>query len=529
MRRRLHEAPIVSDARPRRLRRLALLAAATTLTVVAGEIVLRIVDGDALSALRLVAKPGARTDAGSAGGKWLDPEQAAAYVHSLPIANGVERSWYPLDPAPKREMPIDPEIDRRYWTDAGEMPAGYEWNVRYLTAVVCDPQRYTHPFLSRTNRRPRDVFAFEPLDRSVYPTYRFLRNRRYPSGLVTNRFGWRGPDVPLNKPAGRVRVAFVGASTTVGAHGDPFSYPEYIGRWLDVWSTARHPSVTFDVVNAGREGITSHSIAAIVHKEVSPVRPDLVVYYEGSNEFWPNAFVPRPLMRAVRTFGAVAALERYSATAVRIHRLISSRGDGHEPAKPPLPVRWPADLSETSPSLDDSRLPVALPEILSNLDRIRAALAPHGGTLMPSSFFWMVYPEMVLDPSRDAFLYQYLNRDYWPFSYAHLRRYADFQNRVFAKYAAVHDLPFNDAASVYPRDPRLFTDAIHTTAAGTKLRAWLVFQQLVPEIERRLADRRLPVADPGGRDSHPAFDAETRLVRLDDVRRQCGTGDTSKQ
>ena len=517
------------DARPRRVLRLVLLAAATALTVMAGEMALRIVDGYALSSLRLVAKPGARTDARSAGGKWLDPAQAAVYVHGLPVASGVERSWYELDPAPPREMPIDPEINRRYWADAGYLPAGYEWNVRFLTAVVCDPQRYAHPFLSSRERRPRDVFAFEPIDRSAYPTYRFLRNRRYPSGLVTNRFGWRGPDVTLNKPAGRVRLAFVGASTTVGAHDDPFSYPEYIGRWLEVWSAARHSSVTFDVVNAGREGITSRSIAAIVDKEVAPVRPDLVVYYEGSNEFWPNAFVPRPLMRVVQTMGVVSAVEQYSTTAIRIRRALAARNRGHEPAKPPLPVRWPADLSETSPSLADSRLPVALPEILSNLDRIRAAIAPHRGTLIPSSFVWLVYPEMVLEPSRDASLYQYLNGYYWPFSYAHLRRYADFQNRVFAKYAAAHDLPFNDLASVYPRDPRLFTDAIHTTAAGTKLKAWLVFQQLVPEIERRLADGRLPVADPGGRAAHPAFADEPRLVQLDDVRRQCGTSDGASQ
>src|SRR5262249_2428994 len=139
------------------------------------------------------------------------------------------------------------------------------------------------------------------------------------------------------------------------------------------WASARHPTVSFDIVNAAREGISSRSTAAIVQQEVAPVRPDLVVYYEGSNEFWPNAFVPRPLMRVTRTIAAFAAARGSSATAVRIRRALSARGRGHEPAKPPLPVRWPADLSERSLSLADARLPVALPEILSNLDRIREA------------------------------------------------------------------------------------------------------------------------------------------------------------
>jgi hypothetical protein len=102
-----------------------------------------------------------------------------------------------------------------------------------------------------------------------------------------------------------------------------------------------------------------------------------------------------------------------------------------------------------------------------------------------------------------------------------MRRIADFQNRVFKKYAAAHQLPFIDLAAVYPLDPRLFFDAVHMTPAGIKLKAWLIFQQLVPEIERRIADGRLPVPDPGGRTSHPAFTNPRRLVALDDLRRSC--------
>jgi hypothetical protein len=94
---------------------------------------------------------------------------------------------------------------------------------------------------------------------------------------------------------------------------------------------------------------------------------------------------------------------------------------------------------------------------------------------------------------------------------------------VFRKYARVHSLPFNDLASVYPADPRLFLDILHMTPAGIKLKAWLVLQQLVPEIERRIREHRLPLADPGGRATHPAFpERPAPLVRLDDVRKACG-------
>ena len=65
-------------------------------------------------------------------------------------------------------------------------------------------------------------------------------------------------------------------------------------------------------------------------------------------------------------------------------------------------------------------------------------------------------------------------------------------------------------------------DILHMTPAGIKLKAWLVLQQIAPEIERRLDDGRLPLADPGGRTVHPAFaGSPPTLVRLADIRNTC--------
>ena len=41
----------------------------------------------------------------------------------------------------------------------------------------------------------------------------------------------------------------------------------------------------FEVLNAARESIVSTDNVAIVKNEVAPLRPDLVVYYEGGNQF----------------------------------------------------------------------------------------------------------------------------------------------------------------------------------------------------------------------------------------------------
>jgi hypothetical protein len=132
---------------------------------------------------------------------------------------------------------------------------------------------------------------------------------------------------------------------------------------------------------------------------------------------------------------------------------------------------------------------------------------------------WLAFEGMQLDPVRDAFLFDYLNRAYWPFSYAHIRRYVDFENRVFRKYAALHGLPFVDVAAAFPNDPRLFVDAIHMTAAGVRLYAWLAFQQLVPHIEAAIASGRIPRTAAHPRAAFPSTDRH--LVSIAEIRSSC--------
>lgn len=503
--------------------RIALALAAGVFACVAAECATRIIDGYSIRSLRL-ARVRAPNSAASDQDKAVNPRQAIPYLPRVPLANGVDSAWFALDPEPRPATKADAELDRRYWAARGhELPSVYEWNLQFIRSVLCERDRSAHPYLAAQFLALDDLYVFEPGGGTPYPTYRFLRNAHYPSGLVTNVYGWRGPDVPLNKPAGRIRIAFVGASTTLDAHGDPFSYPEHVGRWLHEWSSVRHPSVTFDVVNAGREGILSNSIAAVVREELMPVRPDLVVYYEGANQFWPNNFVTRPVVQILRVLNPGTVVDRYSAIGVRVRQLIDRPASGVEPHKPPIVVDWPSDLDEGHPSLADPRLPVQLPQIIGDLDRMRADLAGVHGTLMPSSFVWLVDPGLVLDARRDALVYRELNERYWPFSYAHMRRFVDFENRAFRTYAQTRGLPFNDLDAVYPRDPRLFVDSVHMTPAGVKLKAWIVFQHLVSELDRRLLSGALPVPDPGGRTTHPAFpDTTRRLETIAGLMKRCG-------
>ncbi|MDI1286378.1 MAG: hypothetical protein PSV46_18480, partial [Reyranella sp.] len=290
----------------------------------------------------------------------------------------------------------------------------------------------------------------------------------------------------------------------------------FVGYWLNRWAEAKQLPVRFEVLNAGREGISSPDIAAVVRTEVLPLRPDLVVYYEGANQFRPASVVedvpaasagglpqtaasPSWLPSWLPSWPATAA--RYSALFGRLQAAVgsvASIGDGREPPKPDYRLAWPAGLDEGDPDLAYPRLPVSLNEIQRDLDRIRADLAGIGSELALSSFFWLVKDGLVLDPIRHKYILQQLNAANYPYLYRDLERLAAFQNRVFAKYAKTHGLAFIDIARATPFDPDLFVDAIHTNPAGSRVRAWIVFNQLLPVIEKNLADGTWPRPWPTG-------------------------------
>ncbi len=427
----------------------------------------------------------------------------------IPRAAGVEREWFFGEPAPlpnRRAVPADwAQLFRFVQEDAsGGMDfrpsdAFKAWN----TVFAGDPCK--HRLL---HHAPGRLFVYDPADGAGSPPYRFLPDVTIPSQLVTNQIGWRGAPIENPRGAKTVRIVFVGSSTTVDAHHLPFSWPELAGHWLNQWAKAKGLPVHFEVLNAGRESITSTDIAAVVRTEVLPLRPDLVVYYEGGNQFRPASIVEEvPKGAAVRPPQADAApswlqtVARYSALVARVQAAIGAAAsslDGQEWPKPDYRVVWPAGLDEADPDLAYPRLPVNLNVIQRDLDRIRTDLAGVGSDFAVSSFVWMVKDGLVLDPIRHKYILEQLNIGNYPFRYRDLERLAKFQNRLLAKYAATHGMAFIDIAGNSPFDPDLFTDAVHTNYAGTRLRGWVAFNQLLPTVEKHLADGSWPRPWPAG-------------------------------
>ena len=420
-----------------------------------------------------------------------DLNRATRHVAQLPALADTDRRWFLEDPPPltSRSEPAPAETGRyREYERRGIYPAQaqYIWNRKYLESKRCLADGGFRNY-------PDTVLSFDPPGGTAHPPFRFPVSSTLPSRLVTNQFGLRGPELALVKPPKTIRIAFAGASTTITTHSFDFSPAERVVFWLNRYAQAHGYDAHFEVLNGGREGITSEDIASIVRDELAALDPDLVVYYEGANQF------AAPDLAALHWGSALMlnALEPL-LTRTAIGNLIVRAGTraGGEPWKPWHYLKWPDGVDPRAPNVDSPNLPLRLPAIVHALDSIREALRPGGGRLLLCSFAWLASDGLVLPRAAHRYIYEQLNRDQWPLRYGDIRRLADFQNLVFRRYAASRDIPFLDVAGVLPRDPDLFADAVHMTETGERVKAWVIFQQLAPVVRQEIESGHLPRRGP---------------------------------
>ncbi|HTS49562.1 MAG TPA: hypothetical protein VMH05_16530 [Bryobacteraceae bacterium] len=433
-------------------------------------------------------------------------EEVAHYVDQIATAPGTDRRWFTENPPPlpNRKQPTPEQVARfNDYKQRGVFAdqADYIWNRYYVEGTRCAPDNLFKNY-------PEKVLAFDPPTLTPHPFYRFPPDTTGVGGLVTNQFGMRGPPLTLAKPARTIRLAFIGSSTTVDYHNFAFSYPEYVTYWLNRFAESNRLNVHFEMLNAGREGINSTDIAAIVRDELLALDPDLAIYNGGANQF-PSAnqlVSPRiPPRSKIDPNDPIArhVVPEFLRTHFAVGDLIDRASNGFsavgEPRKPAYRLRWPHGVDEQNPDVDRANLPLQLPVIVKDLDSIRASLKTIGSELMVCSFEWFASDTIALSPVRHRFIYEQLNTILWPLRYSDIRRLAIFHNRVLQRYAASRGLAFLDVAKQIPEDPNLFADAIHMTEAGDRLKAWIVFQQMAPLLRRKIDNGELPRPA----DSHP--------------------------
>lgn len=512
--------------------KIVVLVASTVIALIFAEGVVRIIDRYSVFPPRLVeaewlAHGRLRGDAELAG----QVGQLGQAAVSIGVPAGLEAGdilRWPLSASVSRQdrgpHPTASLVERANRLAA--MPGGaaadmtffnYVWNASFVNATYAAPAAIAGagwiPFWYLI-REPVAFFQFQDAP-TQFPRYRYLPSAVYPTGLATNAIGWRGREAALAKPARVIRIAAVGASTTVEFHASRYTYPQLLEHWLNLWAERRNIDLRFEVFNAGREGVNSSDIRAIVEQEVLPLAPDYVIYYEGANQFdiptvaQPPAGVTlgRPDDTSPpRLEPAWPRARQYSAI---VQRLAASVDAARAAAYPPLaetvgkpPVRM--DLPPLGVVLDREALGsrLHLNTILADLDAAAAAVRATGARFVMSSYRWMLEPGMVF-PYRHHFTHGWYNRGMWPLSYADISQAIGFQNEVFRLWAQEQQVPFVDIARLLPAEPDLFIDTVHNSNTGIILKAWIYLNALLPQIEQDIAAGYVPVRQASALAVHP--------------------------
>lgn len=478
-----------------------LVGVAVGVSLIAAELGFRTIDGYRLGQLQLV--PVANSSTVLPATASLSDARHSMFNKEFDIA------WFATDPpnydrSPHFSPPADWDQAIKNYKKAPGERAFVESELKFLyndkwLEDACRTGNKETRILRYFKRYPGFVYSFRSPDGSINPPYRIVPRGWDSLSTYYNNFGFRGPDIVPRKPDRVIRLAFLGASTT--ANGWPFTYPEYVVHFLRQWARADKLDVEFDLINAGRGGTNAPIITNILRYEVMPLRPDIVVYYEGANDLHvkpivqrldgkqedrsrPNAFMELHYL----------PLEQYSALLVRTYALLFRRGGpAAEPPKPPHRLTF--DLKQTDPDLTRMDLPFNLPEQIADLRRMAKVTQAGKAIFFMTSFITLVEDGMQLDPERDRLILSALNNEYAPLTYAETRSAVDFQNAVFRKLAKTEHWPFLEVDRYFPQDPTYFGDMVHfKTSNGFRLHGWIVAQLLAPYIKNAIAAGRLPRA-----------------------------------
>lgn len=288
--------------------------------------------------------------------------------------------------------------------------------------------------------------------------------------ISVNSLGFRGPEIVVPKPAGTVRIAFLGASTTWCAEvsGNGEVWPHLVAASLG----ESFPGVRFDYVNAGVPGYTLDAMRRNLELRVAPLDPDVIVIYEAANNLTGE-------LRALAAQQGIVADTAFRETSwLGTHSLLWNLAEKNLKI---LLARRAAEAQEHRLDIDPARLGAQYRDELTRLVRAAEQRAP---LVAIATFSTQVRrgqtPEQQMRALSSALFYT-------PFVSARglveaYERYNQIARDVARETGALLIAGEDDI----PGDPAHFVDTVHFTDAGSAAMARRVSAALAPELKRRV-------------------------------------------
>jgi hypothetical protein len=470
---------------------------------IGGELLCRFEDDWRIDVFKLKTRPATKAAAGASN---------ANPIAGLTYQEGVDPAWFGTPPA-RIEKRANPELQARTAANPTSMQQeNYLWNSALLAHPDASQVALIRGFKEDT------LFAFPSFDGSPYPRYRLYPDNDFrPTPWITDHWGWLSVDIAVRKPPRTIRIGIIGDSTSHNSYG------LYLQGFLDAWAQAHGIGLRFEVANAGLQGLGFEDGLAAMKYELGPIGLDYVVEY-----FAPSFSLVKPLMAEFATLPhgvnasmpqqhplpesarrALASIAPYSAVVRRMvgdDTHADSNGLLPEPIKPRAVLHLPS-VSGGRVVLKEASKVAYFAGILSRLDRFKElAQALHAAPFVSTERL-CVWDGMKLRSGADQRLYQVLNGPaFWPYSYADLRQMLAAHNGAIVAWAQANGTNVVDIDGRMPERPDLCEDAWHDTELGRRMRAWLIFQALVPQVKQDLRNNVAPRdnSEPSG--VHPYLD-----------------------
>jgi lysophospholipase L1-like esterase len=293
--------------------------------------------------------------------------------------------------------------------------------------------------------------------------------------ITINSFGFRSPEIEKVKPPSKLRIAFLGGSTTYCAEvsSNEMTWPYLVWKALH----ERWPTLDLDYINAGVPGYTTETLLHSLQARVSQFQPDVIVIYEATNDLSANSY------DLAREQGVVQARQEETIGWLGRHSLLVYLiGKNLEVQR----QQWRAESRVSKISLDMARLDAMFRRDYTNLVEASKIVAP---LVITVTFSARIRPEQSAEDRHAAAITSLYYMPYMRID--DLITAFDSYNQVIREVAEGHGaILIGDEYSI-PGDALHYVDSVHFKDAGSILMARRVAQALIasPAVQAYVASK----------------------------------------
>jgi len=293
--------------------------------------------------------------------------------------------------------------------------------------------------------------------------------------ISINSFGFRSPEIEKAKPPGKLRIAFLGGSTTYCAEvsSNEMTWPHLVWKSLhEHW-----PTLNLDYINAGVPGYTTETLLRSLNARVAQFAPDIIVIYEATNDLSSNSY------DLAHKQGVVQARQEETIGWLGHHSLLAYLiGKNLEV----LRQQSRAESKVGKIKLDMAQLDAKFRRDYTNLVEASETVAP---VVVTVTFSPRIRAEQSADDRRAAgitslYYMPYMTLDDIIVAFNHY-------NQVIRDVAATHGTILVGGENTIPGDAQHYVDSVHFSDAGSAAMARRVTQVLMnsPAVQALVANK----------------------------------------